>query len=124
MKQRKKAMIVAAQPEPTEAGAEILRAGGNAVDAAIACALVQGVVDPMMCDAPLSQSRFELPALRSHRDAVSTLRLPPRQIHRRVDDPVPGLAHGVQHVEDAQRALAHGFSPSANSRIAAVACCA
>jgi len=49
MKQRKKAMIVAAQPEPTEAGAEILRAGGNAVDAAIACALVQGVVDPLMC---------------------------------------------------------------------------
>src|SRR5260221_3130270 len=49
MKQRKKAMIVAAQPEPTEAGADILRAGGNAVDAAIACALVQGVVDPLMC---------------------------------------------------------------------------
>ena len=41
-------MIVAPQPEATEAGAEILTAGGNAVDAAIACALVQGVVDPMM----------------------------------------------------------------------------
>jgi gamma-glutamyltranspeptidase / glutathione hydrolase len=46
---RKRAMIVAAQPEATEAGAEILKAGGNAVDAAMACALVQGVVDPMMC---------------------------------------------------------------------------
>jgi gamma-glutamyltranspeptidase/glutathione hydrolase len=42
------AMIVAAQPEAAEAGADILRAGGNAVDAAIACALVQGVVDPLM----------------------------------------------------------------------------
>jgi gamma-glutamyltranspeptidase/glutathione hydrolase len=42
-------MIVAAQPEATEAGAEILKAGGNAVDAAVACALVQGVVDPLMC---------------------------------------------------------------------------
>jgi gamma-glutamyltranspeptidase/glutathione hydrolase len=49
MRYRKKAMIVAAQSEPTEAGAEILNAGGNAVDAAVACALVQGVVDPFMC---------------------------------------------------------------------------
>ena len=49
MRYAKQAMIVAAQPEATEAGADILKAGGNAVDAAIACALVQGVVDPMMC---------------------------------------------------------------------------
>jgi gamma-glutamyltranspeptidase / glutathione hydrolase len=41
-------MIVAPQPEAVEAGADALRAGGNAVDAAIACAFVQGVVDPMM----------------------------------------------------------------------------
>ncbi len=43
------AMICAPQPEAAEAGVEIMRAGGNAVDAAIACALVQGVVDPLMC---------------------------------------------------------------------------
>jgi gamma-glutamyltranspeptidase/glutathione hydrolase len=49
MRYRKNAMIVAAQPESTEAAAEILQAGGNAVDAALACALVQGVVDPLMC---------------------------------------------------------------------------
>ena len=49
MRYRKRGMIVAAQPEATEAGAEILKAGGNAVDAAMACALVQGVVDPLMC---------------------------------------------------------------------------
>ncbi|HBU39722.1 MAG TPA: hypothetical protein DEB59_04580, partial [Acidimicrobiaceae bacterium] len=42
-------MVVAAQPEAVEAGAEVLRNGGNAVDAAIACGLVAGVVDPQMC---------------------------------------------------------------------------
>lgn len=42
------AMIVAPQPEAAEAGAEVLARGGNAVDAAIACAFVQGVVDPLM----------------------------------------------------------------------------
>jgi len=41
-------MIVAPQPEAVEAGALALARGGNAVDAAITCALVQGVVDPCM----------------------------------------------------------------------------
>jgi gamma-glutamyltranspeptidase/glutathione hydrolase len=45
----KQGMLVAPQPEAVEAGADVMRAGGNAVDGAIACALVQGVVDPMMC---------------------------------------------------------------------------
>ena len=43
-----KGMIVAPQPEAVEAGAEVFEQGGNAVDAAMACALVQGVVDPQM----------------------------------------------------------------------------
>lgn len=43
------AMIVTAQPEASEAGARVLMAGGTAVDAAMAAALVQGVVDPQMC---------------------------------------------------------------------------
>jgi gamma-glutamyltranspeptidase/glutathione hydrolase len=42
-------MIVAPQPEAVEAGAAVLAAGGSAVDALLACALTQGVVDPMMC---------------------------------------------------------------------------
>lgn len=41
-------MIVTAQPEASEAGARVLMAGGNAVDAAMAAALVQGCVDPQM----------------------------------------------------------------------------
>lgn len=42
-------MISAPQPEAVEAGLEVFQAGGNAVDAAIACALVQTAVDPQMC---------------------------------------------------------------------------
>ncbi len=42
-------MVVAPQPEAAEAGADVLAAGGNAVDAAIAAAFVQGVADPLMC---------------------------------------------------------------------------
>lgn len=44
-----KGMIVTPQPEATEAGYTVLCAGGNAMDAAIATAFVQGVVDPLMC---------------------------------------------------------------------------
>ena len=44
-----KGMVTAPQPEAVEAGVMALKAGGNAVDAAIACALVQTVVDPQMC---------------------------------------------------------------------------
>ena len=42
-------MVCAPQPEAVEAGVDILNKGGNAVDAAIACALVQTAVDPQMC---------------------------------------------------------------------------
>ncbi|WP_236020527.1 gamma-glutamyltransferase [Sabulicella rubraurantiaca] len=44
-----RAMIVAPQPEAVEAGITTLQAGGNSLDAVLACALTQGVVDPMMC---------------------------------------------------------------------------
>lgn len=43
------AMIVAPQPRAAEAGLAVLRAGGNAVDAAVTTAFVQGVIDPHMC---------------------------------------------------------------------------
>ena len=42
-------MVCTPQPEAVEAGALALKRGGNAVDAAIACAFVQTVVDPQMC---------------------------------------------------------------------------
>lgn len=43
-----KAMIVAPQPEAADAGYEVLESGGSALDAVLACAFVQGVVDPLM----------------------------------------------------------------------------
>lgn len=43
-----RAMACAPQPETAEVGVEILRAGGNAVDAAVAMGMVQTVVDPLM----------------------------------------------------------------------------
>lgn len=41
--------IVAPQPAAVEAGAKVLMRGGNAVDAAVTAAFVQGIVDPHMC---------------------------------------------------------------------------
>ena len=41
--------IVAPQPIAVEEGAKTLMAGGNAFDAAVTCAFVQGVIDPHSC---------------------------------------------------------------------------
>jgi gamma-glutamyltranspeptidase / glutathione hydrolase len=42
-------MIVSPEPIAVEEGAKVLQAGGNAIDAAVTCAFVQGVVNPHMC---------------------------------------------------------------------------
>lgn len=42
-------MIVAPQPLAVEEGAKVLQKGGNAIDAAITCALVQCIVSPHSC---------------------------------------------------------------------------
>ena len=42
-------VISGPQPEAVEAGADVLRDGGSAVDAAVACAFLQTAVDALMC---------------------------------------------------------------------------
>lgn len=42
-------MIVAPNPAGVEEGAKVLKQGGNAIDAALTCAFVQGIVNPQMC---------------------------------------------------------------------------
>src|SRR4051794_14133171 len=42
-------MVVAPQIPAVEAGVEVLRAGGNAFDAAVTTAFVQMIVDPQNC---------------------------------------------------------------------------
>ena len=44
-----KGMVVAPQPVAAEEGVSALRKGGNAVDAAVTAAFVQGVADPLNC---------------------------------------------------------------------------
>ena len=44
-----RAVVVAPQPRAAEAGAEVLRAGGNAFDAAVAAGFMQMATDPLMC---------------------------------------------------------------------------
>lgn len=44
-----KGMVVAPEPLAASAGAAILEKGGNAIDAAVAAAFVQGVVNPLLC---------------------------------------------------------------------------
>ena len=60
-------MVVAPQTDAAEVGARIFLAGGNAVDAAVATAFAQGVVDQLMCGiAGFGAGHVYLPKLGVH----------------------------------------------------------
>ncbi|MDA1237962.1 MAG: gamma-glutamyltransferase [Proteobacteria bacterium] len=60
-------MISAPQPEAVEVGIDIMKSGGNIVDATVAAALVQTVVDPQMCGiAGFGNIQLFLPSLGVH----------------------------------------------------------
>jgi len=60
-------MVCAPQPEAVEAGVMVLKEGGNAVDAAIATALVQTAIDPFMSGiAGFGSMQVYLPGLGVH----------------------------------------------------------
>ena len=95
----KHGIITSAQPESTDAGAEMLRMGGNAVDAAMACALTAGVVDPLMTGIAGFGSL--------------QLYLPKRGVHEVIDfhGKVPGAATSTmwQHLIEGETRDGFGF---------------
>lgn len=107
---RAKAMIVAAQAEAAEAGALILEAGGNAVDAAIACAFVQGVVDPLMTGIAGFGS--------------AGIYFPSQSFHQYLDfhAPAPAAARSDmwEHLIEGRRGMATALSSRARSTTSAI----
>jgi hypothetical protein len=70
-------MVVAGHPEAAEAGLAVLRAGGNAIDAAIATSLAcgyRGMIEGLEPTEPVSGSAYKLPQGLA-RDLVSALDL-------------------------------------------------
>ncbi len=98
-------MVVCPQPEAAESGIEILQAGGNAVDAAVACAFSQTVVDPLMCGI----AGF----------GTAALYLPGKQTHEYMDfhAPAPGLARADMWEHLLQGEARDGFGFSIKGRL-------
>ncbi|MGH7715309.1 MAG: gamma-glutamyltransferase, partial [Vulcanimicrobiaceae bacterium] len=96
-------IVVCPQPLAAHAGAEALRAGGNAIDAALAAAFVQGVVDPHMagiggfgCLLAFDGKTRDVTTIAFHGRAGSAAR--PDTFANRVRGRVPG--HGERYLVD------------------------
>lgn len=76
MKRNTTGVAVCPQPRAAEVGAQILEAGGNAFDAAIAVAFVQMIVDPFMCGvAGMASAHLWAPASGKHQIIDGSLRV-------------------------------------------------
>ncbi|MBA7473250.1 Glutathione hydrolase proenzyme [subsurface metagenome] len=75
-KRNTRGVVVCPQSRAAEVGAQVLEAGGNAFDAAIATAFVQMIVDPFMCGvAGFASAHLWAPALGRHQIIDGNLRV-------------------------------------------------
>src|ERR1044071_5642661 len=83
-------MVSAKHPLSAEVGAEILRAGGNAVDAAVATAFAEGVVNPAMTGVGGGGNMVVYLAERNETVAIEYGMRSPAAAHERMYDLVDG----------------------------------
>jgi gamma-glutamyltranspeptidase / glutathione hydrolase len=89
------AMVVAEHPLGAEAGAGILRRGGNAVDAAVATAFAMTVVEPFMSTIAGGGTMLVHGAKSGETQTVDFNVCAPATAHERVFSLVPGVSEGA-----------------------------
>ena len=104
-------LVVAPEPLAAQVGNKILTQGGNAVDAAVAAAFAQGVVNPLLCG--IGGSGYILvhhaPKMRAHRLFVRNGSI---TTSRRLADRFPWAFRGLRPLCSRREANQWVISPS------------